>query len=325
MATTSPGASCTSRCAGRRAEAARAAPALRRRLCRAAVVAAVAATGTAFSATAADNGARAAPLPSPATAPAVSPQRIVSMVPSLTETVCELGACARLVGTDRHSDWPEPVRTLPKLGSLDDAQLERIVALRPDLVLVSTSSRLVPRLQALGLRVLALQPDGFAETRDAVVAVAGALGDAEAGVRLWQRVQSRIDAAAARVPPSMRGRRVYFEVSPTPHAAGDASFIGELLRRLGLVNIVPASRGPFPPLSPEHVLRAQPQLVMGSDSAVASMAARPGWDRLKALREHQVCAFASAEHDLLVRPGPRLGEAADLVAACLVRLARDAR
>ena len=82
------------------------------------------------------------------------PQRIVSLLPSLTETVCELGACSRLVGTDRHSNWPASVRALPRLGGLEDAQIERIVALKPDLVLLAVSARAADRLRALGLQHL---------------------------------------------------------------------------------------------------------------------------------------------------------------------------
>ncbi len=63
------------------------------------------------------------------------PKRIVSLLPSVTESLCALGACASLVGTDDFSNWPDAVRRLPKLGGLDDAQLERIVQLKPDLVL----------------------------------------------------------------------------------------------------------------------------------------------------------------------------------------------
>ena len=71
---------------------------------------------------------------------AAPPQRIVSMLPSLTETVCELGACARLVGIDDYSNFPARVLSLPRLGGLEDTSIERVVALKPDLVLLASSS-----------------------------------------------------------------------------------------------------------------------------------------------------------------------------------------
>ena len=247
-------------------------------------------------------------------------QRIVSLLPSLTETVCELGACGRLVGTDRFSNWPASVRALPKLGGLEDAQIERIVALKPDLVLVPVSARAIDRLRALGLPVLALEPRNSADTQRVIASVAQALGTPQAATALLARMQVRIDAAAARVPAHWRGRTVYVEVAATPHAAGTASFVGELLAQLGLLNVVPAAMGPFPQLSPEFVLRAQPALLMATQGAIADMPARPGWRALVALHKHHVCAFAPAAWDTLVRPGPRLAAAAEAVADCLVAL-----
>ncbi|MBA4263323.1 MAG: ABC transporter substrate-binding protein, partial [Comamonadaceae bacterium] len=69
------------------------------------------------------------------------PQRIVSLLPSLAETVCELGHCQRLVGVDRYTNWPESLKTLPRVGGGLDPNIEQIVALRPDVVLMATSSR----------------------------------------------------------------------------------------------------------------------------------------------------------------------------------------
>lgn len=249
-----------------------------------------------------------------------APQRIVSLLPSLTETVCALGACGRLVGVDRHADWPESVRALPRVGGLEDTQIERIVALKPDLVLAALSSRAVDRLQALGLPVLALEPQNMAQTRRMVQRVAQALGTPAEGDALLQRIDAQLARAAARVPPGWRGRKVYLEVAAVPYAAGEASFIGELLTQLKLGNVVPAALGPFPQLNPEFVLRAQPDLVVASARALAGMPARPGWGALKALQSRQQCGLAPAAWDSLVRPGPRLGEAAEAIAECLVGL-----
>jgi iron complex transport system substrate-binding protein len=244
-------------------------------------------------------------------------RRIVSLLPSLTETLCELQACDRLVGIDRFSNWPERVHTLPKLGGLEDTQIERLVALQPDLVVAALSARAIDRLEALGLTVLALEPRDLAQTRRAIVTLAQAIGRPEAGAALAERVEQRIAAAAARVPPAWRGRKVYLEVASTPHAAGEASFAGELLARLGLGNIVPAALGPFPQLNPEFVLRAQPDLVIATAAAVAEMPRRPGWAALAALRDGRACGLEPAPWDTLVRPGPRLAEAAEVVADCL--------
>jgi iron complex transport system substrate-binding protein len=246
--------------------------------------------------------------------------RVVTLLPSLTETVCELQACDRLVGTDRYSNWPASVLALPKLGGLEDTQLERIVSLKPDLVLAAVSSRVIDRLESLGLRVLALEAKTLPETRRVIDTVAAALGKPGQGELLWAQVERRISAAAARVPSAMQGQRVYFEVSSAPYAAGESSFVGEMLARLGLGNVAPAALGPFPKLNPEFVVRAQPDLVMASERNLAEMLKRPGWDAITALRRQRSCGFAEARYEVLIRPGPRLAEAAELVADCLTKL-----
>lgn len=244
------------------------------------------------------------------------PQRIVSLLPSLTETVCALGRCAQLVGVDRYSNWPASVRRLPQLGGLDDANVEGIVALRPDVVLLARSARIIARLESLGIRVLAFEPDSHASTRRVLLAV-GELLAVEGAARVWADIEAAADAAARSVPPRVRGTRVYFEVNSAPYAAGEASFIGQTLARLGVANVVPASLGAFPQLNPEFVVRANPDVIMVGDRGSAALAQRPGWSGIRAVREQRVCLFTAEQSDVLVRPGPRMAEAAQLMADCL--------
>src|SRR3974390_1687374 len=77
------------------------------------------------------------------------PGRVITLLPSFTETVCALGACDRLVATDRYSNWPAEVKALPKAGGLEDADIELIVSLKPDLVVLSRSQRITERLREL--------------------------------------------------------------------------------------------------------------------------------------------------------------------------------
>ncbi len=248
------------------------------------------------------------------------PQRIVTLLPSLTEALCAVGGCERLVGTDRYSNWPASVLALPKLGGLDDAQVERIVALRPDLVLAARSTRAVGRLEALGLRVLAFDSDNHAQVRASLFALARVLGDEARAAAAWQATQAQVAQAAARVPQALRGRSVYFEVDATPYAAGAASFVGQTLAQLQLQNIAGPALGPFPKLNPEFVVRAQPQVVMAGARNAAQMPQRPGWAGLSALQQGQVCGFDADTYELITRPGPRLGLAALALADCLARL-----
>jgi iron complex transport system substrate-binding protein len=249
------------------------------------------------------------------------PQRIVTMLPSLTEVVCELGACDRLVGVDDYSNWPRSVLRLPRLGGLEDANIERIVALQPDLVMLASSSRAVGRLEGLGIKVVTLEPKTLADLRRVWMQVAQALGAVDAQAK-WQHLDSTVDAIARSLPPPLRGATVYFEVNSGPYAASEASFIGEVLTRIGVANVVPGKLGPFPKLNPEFVVRADPQFIMISDREAQPLQTRPGWSRIRAVRDGRVCLFDAEQGDVLVRPGPRMAQAAQIMVDCLTRNAR---
>lgn len=253
---------------------------------------------------------------------ATPPQRIVSLLPSLTETVCELGACHRLVGVDRYSNWPAAVRRLPQLGGGIDPNVEAVVALRPDAVLLADSSRAVDQLRALGLKVVVLEPKDMAGVQRVLGQVGQLLGsDPAQPQRVWRHIDAAVSAAAQTLPARVRQARVYFEVNNAPFGAGEASFIGQLLMRLGARNILPAAMGPFPRVNPEFVVRANPDLIMVGDQNFGGLAQRPGWAGIRAVREDRLCVFMPEQSDVLVRPGPRMAEAARLMADCLQRKA----
>lgn len=247
------------------------------------------------------------------------PVRVVSLLPSLTETVCALDACDRLVAVDRYSNWPQAVQKLPQVGGGLDPNVEAIAALRPDLVLMAASSHAAVRLRALGFRVVQLEPKTVPDMRRVILTLGQVLqvGGAE---QLLRSIDAGVKAAAESLPARARGTRVYFEVTPAPYAAGRGSFIGELMNALGLVNVIGPELGPFPRINPEYVVRAAPDIIMASRASLQDMARRPGWSALAALRGGRVCAFDAAERDVLVRPGPRMPEAARLMAACVAAL-----
>ena len=257
------------------------------------------------------------------TLPAV-PTRIVSVLPSLTESVCELGLCARLVGVDRYSNFPVSVQKLPQVGGGIDPSIEAIVALKPDVVLMAKSSRGAERLEALGLKVVALEPKTHADVQRVMLKL-GQLLDVPDAARIWRAIDAGVSAAAQSLPAQVRGTRVYFEVSPGPYGAGESSFMGETLTRLGVKNIVPAKLGPFPKLNPEFIVRANPDLIMIGQRSADGLMSRPGWQTIRALREQRVCVFPADEADVLVRPGPRMAASARLMAQCLASKAPSSR
>ena len=250
---------------------------------------------------------------------AQTPQRIVSLLPSLTQSICALDQCQRLVGVDRYSNDPASVRRLPVLGGGLDPNIEAIVALRPDVVVLATSSRASQRLESLGLKVVALEPKSQADVRRVLKKLGQLLAvpDNTGAERVWRVIDAGVTAAAQSLPPHAKNLRVYFEVNQGPYAAGESSFIGETLTRLGVKNVVPAALGPFPRLNPEFVVRANPDIIMVSSGSMQGMLAYPGWSAIKAVREKRICAFSRDESDVLVRPGPRMADAARIMAKCI--------
>jgi iron complex transport system substrate-binding protein len=250
------------------------------------------------------------------------PQRIISLLPSLTESICAMGECQRLVGVDRYSNFPVAVQRLPSVGGGLDPNIEGIVALRPDVVLLATSSRAASRLESLGVKVVALEPKSHDDVRRVLQALGLLLGQPDtpggesAASKLWRDMDAGVREAARSLSPAARNVRVYFEVGRGPYAAGESSFIGQTLARLGVKNIVPAVLGPFPLLNPEFVVRANPDLIMITGRSPSSLS-YPGWVSIRAIRDRRICSFNEKEGDVLVRPGPRMAEAARMMAKCL--------
>lgn len=248
------------------------------------------------------------------------PERIVTLLPSLAETVCALGACDRIVGRDRYTIWPpELVRRVPAIGGGLDPQIEALVALRPDVVLVSSSSRVSERLRSLGLRVVVLEPKTLTQVHDVLRIVGQVLAlPPSRAEQVWQRMDSSINQTAAQIPPALRGKRLYFEVSRGPYAAGATSFIGELIARMGLGNIVDKNMGPFPKLNPEFVVLKNPDFILAGDRSAGEMQLYPGWKDLPAVKNEQFCLFTLEQMDVLIHPGPRMDESAQIIRDCVL-------
>lgn len=255
-----------------------------------------------------------------------SPQRIVSLLPSLTESLCALGACDRLVGVDSYSNWPAQIKALPVVGGGLDPNIERIVSLKPDLVLISTASmasRTTARLESLGLKVVALEPRNYKEAHVTLQKLGAILNlPPQNADRVWAGIDADMAKAAASVPEKMRGQRVYFEASRGPYAAGETSFIGETLTQLHLRNVIEAKLGPFPRINPEYVVKLNPDILMaGERSWKAGAPDYPGWAQMRAVKQGAMCSFTPEQSDILVRPGPRMAQGAHIIAACLRKLA----
>ena len=245
------------------------------------------------------------------------PKRIVTMLPSVTETVCALGACDRIVATDDYSDWPESVKRLPKAGGLYNPNPELIVSLKPDLVLVSKYGKLYETLERASLTVYAVRTETYEDIFKTVRALGRLLGLSSEAERLVAQIQKEVYGEEARAAKAKGRPRVYYEIDPTPYTVGPESFIGVLIAKARGVNIVPKELGLFPKISPEFVLEKNPEVIAATyPGALETIRKRPGWDRIAAVRQGRICVYTGEEDNLLSRPGPRVAQGLRLLVDC---------
>ena len=246
------------------------------------------------------------------------PQRIVTMLPSHTETVCALGACDRLVGIDDFSNYPEEVNALPRLGGLYNPNIEAIIALEPDLVLISEHGELASTLEQAGITVYAGSAQTFKETFETFRTLGQLVNRADEAEALAERVEREIDAIAERVA-GRENPSVYYEIDAAPYSVGPESFIGVLISKAGGNNIVTPEMGDFPQLDPEFVVAADPDIIILGNApygeSAETLAARPGWEGLSAVQQGRVYELTEEQVDLANRPGPRLAQGVLLFAS----------
>ena len=245
-----------------------------------------------------------------------APQRLVSMIPSASETLCALGVCARLVGVDTYSNWPPELARTPKVGSLFDASPERIVALKPDLVVVSIYSKLHEVLEQAGVATFAINAETYDDIFRTTLLLGEVVGTSQTAQQLAARVKREVYQAETRALASQARPSVYLEIDPTPYSAGPDSFLGILLSKARGLNIVPRELGLFPQISPELVLRRNPQVIVVAHPQ-GGLAQRPGWNRLRAVQNNRICTLSPEQTDLVSRPGPRVAQAIDLLYRCI--------
>ena len=252
---------------------------------------------------------------------AAEPQRIVVMLPSATETLCAIGACEKIVATDKFSDWPPEVKKLPKAGGLYDPNVELIVSLKPDLVIASKYGKLVERLAKVGIPAYAVKT----ETYEDIFKTARKLGllvnrEAEAEA-LVARIQKEVYALESKAAKAKTRPSVYYEIDPTPYTVGPDSFIGVLIQKARGKNIVPRELGLFPKISPEFVVAKNPEVIILGDApygvTLEKIKARPGWDRIRAVKEGRVCELKKEETNVVHRPGPRVAQGLRVLIRCI--------
>lgn len=266
-----------------------------------------------------------------------APQRIVTLAPSLTELVFAVGAGSQLVATVDGSDHPRTALQVPRIGDYQRVDVERIVGLKPDLVLVWSSGntmRELAQLEAAGLRLFHLEPRRLDAVPAALERVGTLLGHADDGRRAAQQMRdalAALRAANADLPPV----RVFYQVWSRPLLTiNDEQIISDVMRLCGGHNVFGALAPLVPEVSTESVVAANPEAIL-SARETGPEAADPGPRR--AAREPAFAAWAPLRSitavrrgwiytlpgDTISRQGPRIVEGARAMCAALAEVRRE--
>jgi cobalamin transport system substrate-binding protein len=240
---------------------------------------------------------------------AAVPHRIVSLSPTATESLFAIGAGAQVVAVDDQSDYPKRAPRTNLSGYTPN--VEAIAGYRPDLVVLSGDANdAVAGLKKLGIRVL-LQP--APDTLPGAYAEIKQLGTVTGHSRNAAALVSRMKKAIAQTVKSVPKRRmsVYHELDPTYYSATSKTFIGRIYKLFGLRNIADAADSTasgYPQLSAEYILSSNPGLIVLADTrccgqSAATVANRPGWSGLAAVRNHRVVGI---DDSVASRWGPRI-------------------
>jgi len=238
-------------------------------------------------------------------------RRIVSLAPSLTETVYALGLQDRLVGDTDYCDFPADAKLKPKVGGAINPSLETIASLHPDLVLVTKSLNRIETVQALqdlGIPSYATDPQTVDAIFSSLQRLADLLGAPETGGMLAKDLQRQLAEIQQRIAASPP-RRVLFVVWMEPlQSVGKDTFIADALHYAGAVSIVDSTQN-WPLVNLEEVARLQPDFLVFTEShsqagarSFDALGTLPGWRILEAVRHKQYAVISDAVN----RPAPRI-------------------
>ena len=247
---------------------------------------------------------------------AVTPERLISLAPSTTEILFAIGLAPKIVATDDFSDYPAEAKNLPKIGGLNAAyNFEQIVALKPDLIFAAgiTPPETLKKLEDLKLTVVVVgtEQTSFDSIFADIALVGQATGQVEQAAQVTTAMQDQLAALKAKLATAKEKPLVYWELDATdpakPYSVGPGNFVGDMIALAGGTNVFEKAESPFPQVSAEQVVAANPDVIILSDAAygitIESVLKRPGWQVIAAVKQQRV---APIDDNLVSRPGPRI-------------------
>ncbi len=247
--------------------------------------------------------------------------RVVSLAPNLTEIVFAVGAGNRLVGDTEYCDYPPEAKNVAKIGDTLHPSIERIIGLKPQLVLVSTASQLetfTKQLDAQNIAVYITNPRSLDEVFRSIETLGDLLGEHDKATSLAANLRKRTAAIENATSKLQQRPLVFYQVSGEPlYTIGKDAFLTDLVRRAGGISVTANVPGAFPRFSNEAALAARPEVIILPTGGSMGSANSSPTDALKdspAVRNNRVYRI---NDDHLSRPGPRLVEGVEEMAHAL--------
>lgn len=256
---------------------------------------------------------------------AASPQRIISLAPATTEVLFALGLGDRIIGVTNFCDHPEMAKKKQKIGGMSNPSLEAIVALKPDLVVMSTDGNpkeVDDRLRAMGLRTHVWTARKLAELPEGIRKLGTAVGAGERAGRLAEEIEAALSSFASRGKgqgASQAKRKVLYIVWPEPLlVAGPGTAIDDAIGLLGHENAASKAKSAYPRYSVEELIREAPEMLFigkgsGMDMRTVSQGILKKLATVPAVRNDRVCYVS----DSLYRLGPRVVKGIEELDACI--------
>lgn len=250
-------------------------------------------------------------------------ERIVSMAPGHTEILYALGLGDRVVGVTAFCNYPPEAEAVEKVGDLMGMNVEKIASLEPDLVIaIEGLDEYVAKVEEAGIPVLLLQPKDLESVYSTIEAIGAATGTQEAAEALANDMRARIAAVEEKVKGAATRPTVFYELDATeparPYTVGPGSWHDDFITMAGGENIAGDAATPWVHYSAEEIITKDPDLIILGDAnfgvSPAAAMARPGWDVLSAVKNGAVYPI---NDDLVSRPGPRMVEGIEALAAIL--------
>jgi iron complex transport system substrate-binding protein len=252
---------------------------------------------------------------------AALPDRIISLSPATTEVLFSLGVSDRIVGVTSFCDHPEEARKKQKVGGMSNPSLEAIMALKPDLVVMTTDGNpreVDDRLRSMGLRTYVWNERMLAELPNGVRKLAAALGVSERGGKLAADIEKTLNASRSRIHP-LKHMKVLYIVWPEPLlVAGPGTAIDDAIVLLGMENAAHKAATSYPRYSIEELIREAPEVIFigkgsGMDMRSVSQGILKKLATVPAVKNNRICYVS----DSLYRLGPRVVQGIEELAACI--------